>query len=133
MDSGHPVRPVRVTAGIDFRDEILVAGKNHDQDQIAGEGDVDQAENAEDNVGLPGARRVDDELPQQHAELEQQHREADDEAEIKRRYQPAAVEDQDFYQEFDALEGRVGTMRSRLFAHLVSAPIVRLTPPFSWR
>src|SRR3954453_20963183 len=23
MDSGHPVRPVRVAAGIDFRDEIL--------------------------------------------------------------------------------------------------------------
>ena len=104
IDLGHPIRPIRVTARINLRDEILVAGEHHDQDQIAGQRDVDQREHAQDDVGLLGARRVDDELPQQHAEFEQQHRKADDEAEIERRHQPAAVEDQAFEAPLDALE-----------------------------
>jgi len=32
IDPGHPLRPVRVTAGIDPGDEVLVARKNHDQE-----------------------------------------------------------------------------------------------------
>ena len=35
-----------------LRDEILVAGEHHDQDQIAGQRDVDQREHAEDDLGL---------------------------------------------------------------------------------
>ena len=46
IDLGHPVRPIRMAAGINLRDEILVTGKHHDQNQIAGQRDVDQAEHA---------------------------------------------------------------------------------------
>jgi len=71
VDLGHPIWPVRVTAGIDPRDEILVAREHHDHDQIADQRYVDQAEHAEDDVGFLGAGRVQDELPQHHRELEQ--------------------------------------------------------------
>ncbi len=53
IDLGHPFRPIRMAAGIDLGNEILVAGKHHDQDQVAGQRDVDQAEHAEDDVGFP--------------------------------------------------------------------------------
>ncbi len=92
IDLGHPFRPVRMAAGIDPRDEILIAGKHHDHDQIADQRDVDQRQHAEDDVGLLGAGRVQDELPQHHREFESQHQKADDKADIKRRHQPAAVE-----------------------------------------
>ena len=121
IDLGHPVRPVRMAAGIDLRDEILVAGKHHDQDQIAGQRHVDQRQHAEDDVGFLGARRVDDELPQHHAEFQQQHREADDEAEIERRHQPAAVEEQAFEAALDALQRRIGPIGSRLLGQIRSS------------
>src|SRR3979411_3550690 len=96
-----------MATGIDLGDEILVAGKHHNQNQIAGERDVDQAENAEDDVGLLGARRVDDELPQHHEEFKHQNREADDESEIKRRHQQTTVEDQAFESSRDRLNIRI--------------------------
>jgi hypothetical protein len=77
---------------------------------------------------------VDDELPQHHAELEQQHRKADHEPEIKRRHQPAAVEDQAFEAVLDALQLRIGLIGSRLIGHRDSGSrYPRFTPPFSWR
>jgi len=53
-----------VVAGIDPRDEVFVARKHHDQDQIADQRDVNQAERAENDIGFTGGRRVEDELPQ---------------------------------------------------------------------
>src|SRR6266702_1990932 len=103
IDLGHPVRPVRMAAGVDLRDEVFVAGEHHDQDQIAGQRDIDQREHAEDDVGLLRARRMNDDLPQHHAEFQQQHGEADDEAEIERRHQPAAVEQHAFKPALDRL------------------------------
>ena len=58
-----------------------------------------------------------------------------DKAEIKRRHQPAAVEDHAFEPVLDALELRIGPIGSRLFGHLrLSGSATRLlTPPSSWR
>src|SRR6185295_12542363 len=89
--------------------------------------EIDQRQRAEDDVGFLGARRVDDELPQHCAEFEQQHREADDEAEVKRRHQPAAVEEQALEAALDALELRIGPIGSRLFRHCDYGPSTPLT------
>jgi len=41
-------------AGIDPRDEVFVARKHHDQNQIADQRDVDQRQRAEDDIGFIG-------------------------------------------------------------------------------
>jgi hypothetical protein len=48
-----------------------------------------------------------DELPQHHEKFVQQYREADDEAEIKRRPQPAAVEQHALKPLLEAIQTRV--------------------------
>ena len=56
----HPFRPVLVLGGVDLRDEILVAREDHDDDEVAGEGEVDQASTprmTSDSVASERARR----------------------------------------------------------------------------
>src|ERR1700738_3748044 len=84
----------------------------------------------------PGAWMMN--FPQHHEEFKHQHREGDDETEIKRRHQPAAVEDQAFESGLDALEFCIRQIGIRLFGHRDPAPYLSssraaFTPPFSWR
>ena len=76
---GWPVVSIRDT-------KFLVAGKHHDQNEVADQRQVDQGQDVEDGVGRLGAGCVQDELPQHSREFEEEHREADDEAEIERRH-----------------------------------------------
>ena len=133
VDLGDPYRPVRLAAGIDTRHEILIAGKHHDQNEVADQDNVDQGQHVEDGVGRLGAGRVQDEVPQHPQELEEEHGEADDKSDIERQHQPAAGEQHVLQHASDALQHGVGPGRSRLLGHRVfPAPRTCLTPPFSW-
>ncbi|MPN22749.1 hypothetical protein SDC9_170132 [bioreactor metagenome] len=79
-DMAHPVRAVLVVAGVDLRDEVLVAGEDDDDQQVGDHHDVDQRQDADDDVAAVGAedlrRELEellDELDQQDAEEERGH------------------------------------------------------------
>jgi hypothetical protein len=97
-----------VAGCIDPRHKILVAGKHHDQDEIGDEDNVDQGQHVEDGVGRLGAGGVQNELPQHPQKLEEEHGEADDEADIERQHQPAAGEQHILQRASDTLQHGIG-------------------------
>src|SRR5215471_1952628 len=88
---------------VDRRKEILVTRADHDHDEIGGEGEVDQIEDADHHIGGSGALHVGDKVDELEDEFDEQRREADDQAEKKRRHEPAAVEDDRLYPALDSV------------------------------
>ena len=88
----------RVLAGVDLRHEVLVTGKNDDQHEIGGEDHVDQAEHAEDDLVLGRRPKAEDEDAEHLEEVEHEDEQRGDEAQIERRQEPAAAENDRFNQ-----------------------------------
>src|SRR5215467_12405384 len=77
---------------VDAGHKVFVAREHNDHHEIGGERDINKRQYAEDNVGLAGPPGVHDKVIEDAQELQQKHQQADDQPEIKRRPQSAAVE-----------------------------------------
>jgi hypothetical protein len=82
--------------GTDLGYEVLVAGKNDNEHEIGGEDHVDQAENPENDVVRAVRKELGDEQAEHLEEMQHEDEERGHEAEIERRQQPPAVEDDRF-------------------------------------
>ena len=98
IDLAHPVGPVFVVGDIHLGDEVLVTGKQHHQQQVARQRDVDQREHGEHRIGLAHDQRMGDDVPAFLRELDEQHAERADHQQVERRHQPAAGEQRLFEQ-----------------------------------
>src|SRR5205085_3995351 len=97
--------PVLAAVGVDLRDEIFVAGKHDDQNEIGSERQIDERQNRENDVldiGVQEPRKRFHELmPKSH----QQHEQCNDEADVKRRQNPAGLENSGFENFLDGVLG----------------------------
>src|SRR5262249_42294780 len=88
IDPRHPCRPIGMASRIDARHKVLIPQKHDDRHETGSERNIDQRQHADDDIGFAGPPRVCDELVEQVEKLEQQYRQADDQADIERGLQP---------------------------------------------
>ncbi len=101
-DVAHPAGAVFVAAGVDLGDEVLVAGKNDDDQQIGHQGDVHQRQNGQHGLAARAGKHHGHRADEGFDKLHQQQNDAQHQADIERRQQPAAAENQNFQSMFDA-------------------------------
>jgi len=106
IDLAHPLGPIAVAAMIDARDEILIAGKNDDHDQRAGEREIDQREYAQYRLGFRGREGVQRNVHEFLGEVDEQNDEREGKAQVERRQEPPTSEDQGLDPRFDLLAQR---------------------------
>ena len=88
-------------AVVDLGDEVLVAREDHDDDQRAGQRQIDERQETEDDLRFRRRERRLGNVHQLEHELDEQHEQRQRQTEIERRQQPAAGEDCRFDQAFD--------------------------------
>ncbi len=120
-ESSLPSQPRRVFlgGGVDARNEVLVAGEHHHHDEAAHQRDVDERQHHEHEVGLLHGDDVSQRVEHLLEELDAQREQAERQAEVQRREQPAGGVEGAFDEAFDhgQRDGR------GMWAAILSSPI----------
>ena len=90
------LRPLRMLRRIDIADEIVIDRADNEHDQAGDEREVDEGQDADDDVRRWRLGNLDDEFVQLDEKFQYKRCKPDHQAQEKRRYQPSAVEDDRF-------------------------------------
>jgi len=96
----HPRRTILGISRVDLRHEVFVAGKDDDDQQIGDHHDIDQGQNADDDVATVGGQCSGGEADEFLDELDQKNADCQDQAEVEGGEQPTTVEYQGFERVF---------------------------------
>ncbi len=88
-------------AVVDLGDEVLVAREDDDDEERAGERQIDEGQEPEDDLRFRRRERGLGDVHQLEHELDEQHEQRQSQPEIEWRQQPAAGEDRRFHQLLD--------------------------------
>ena len=92
IHGAHPARAILVVAGVDLGDKVLVAGKDHDQQQVTCQRQVDQRQRHQDRLFRRHGAQVREVLDRRLHEHEEHGRQRKHQPHIERCHQPSRPE-----------------------------------------